>query len=192
MSNTICIDNNLFVFGIIILVGITFYYITNIKNCPVCPICPINNNDIVEEEVIQTPIDPLIVRDRNVINDPLTAPTRRVPRHVYPIPPLSTTINIPTRGATDNYQYMGNLVRSADEKIVKLFGRETYPGSIRYEYYGIATDSAGHVKVKIETHNNKELEDGEEVDISVFDISKGKFKLYLNDDDTLRYNPYII
>lgn len=199
MSNAICIDQNLFVFGMIVLIVITFYYIRNPSSfCPKCPVCPVStipDKDTIrttDTEIIHPQPDPLIVRDMDAINNPLTAPTKRVPRHVYPVPPISTAINFPTRGSTDNYQYLGNLVRSSDEKIVKLFGRQTYPSSSKYEYYGITNDSAGSTKVKIETTNSIELQDEDEINIDIFDSSKGTFKLYMNDDDTLRYNPFII
>lgn len=196
MSNAICIDQNLFILGIIVLISITFYYIkTPSSICPACPSCIIPENDnikITETEIIHPPQDPLIVRDIDAINNPLTAPTKRVPRHVYPVPPISSAINIPTRGRPDNYQYLGNLVRSSDEKIVKLFGRQLYPGSNRYEYYGITNDSAGSTKVKIESSNNTEMQDNDEINIDIFDSSKGTFKLYMNDDDTIRYNPFIM
>jgi hypothetical protein len=199
MSNAICIDQNLFILGMIVLIAITFFYIKNPSSfcpiCPTCPVCTITENDNISTtrtEFINPQPDPLIVRDMNAINNPLTAPTKRVPRHVYPVPPISSVINVQTRGYSDNYQYLGNLVRSSDEKIVKLFGRQTYPGSSRYEYYGITNDSAGSTKVKIESTNNVELQDGDEISIDIFDSSKGTFKLYINDDDTIRYNPFII
>ena len=166
MSNAICIDQNLFILGTIVLVAITFYYIKNpsyfgCPTCPVCPVCTIGNKDLNDEnniktigtETIYNQMDPLIARDIDAISNPLIAPTKRVPRHVYPVPPITRSINIPTRGAFDNYQYLGNLVRTSDEKIVKLFGRQTYPGSTKYEYYGITNDSSGSVKVKIESTN---------------------------------------
>ena len=55
----------------------------------------------------------------------------------------------PTRGYPDNYHYYGNLIRREDNKIVKLYGRQTYPGSNQYDYYGITSDGVGSAEVKI-------------------------------------------
>jgi hypothetical protein len=64
-------------------------------------------------------------------------------------------LNVATRGCADNYQYLGNLVRRSDNKIVKLFGRQTYPRSREYEYYGMVSDKGGNqIKVQITNTNN--------------------------------------
>ncbi len=137
------------------------------------------------------PTDRVTHYDYKTVYDPLTAPRRRLPRHVYPNHPLLLATDIPTRGYPDNYHYVGNLIRKTDEKIVKLFGRQTYPGSNHYEYYGIVNDKfSGDTKVQIDT-NKKELMDGDEVVIDLFDSSLGPFKLYMNDIDRPRYNPYL-
>ena len=116
-----------------------------------------NNTEYIITDKIETPIvDPIYERDRNAFTDPLSPPTRRQPRHVY-----NDVINYnhfynPTRGYPDSYHYMGNLVRKEDEKIVKLFGRQTYPNSNKYEYYGITTDKhGGELKIKIDSKIKK-------------------------------------
>ena len=81
-----------------------------------------------------------------------------------------------------------------DEKIVKLFGRQTYPGSNKYEYYGITSDNTGgqEVKLPIVIEGDKELYDKDQVSIDFLDSSKGNFILYMNDYDRPRYNPFVI
>jgi hypothetical protein len=152
--------------------------------------------EYVVTDKIETPIvDPILERDRNAINDPLSPPTRRQPRHVYNdvIYNNKHYFNNPTRGYPDNYHYYGNLVRKEDEKIVKLFGRQTYPNSNKYEYYGITTDkNGGELKINIESKNEKELYDNDEININILNNTENsnKFKLYLNNMDQPYYNPY--
>ena len=81
------------------------------------------------------------------------------------------------------------------QKIVKLFARQTYPNSNKYEYYGIMSDNGGsEIKIGIDSVNQKELYDGEEISIDILNSTEqnSKFKLYLNKMDEPRYNPYII
>ena len=75
-----------------------------------------------------------------------------------------------------------------------LYGRQTYPGSNQYDYYGITSDGVGsaEVKIPIDVPNNKELYDKDEIDIEFLDSSVGKFILFMNDFDRPRYNPFVI
>jgi len=213
--NKICFDKSTFLIGIIILiVGIivldkfihNYYSQKKVNNIIVTKENNKSNNDEnkkyidTQPNVIATTEIPppppskreiLYTRDQRALNDPLAPPTRRNPGYTYPphlpYPPL----DIPSRGYPDTYQYYGNL-RRADGKVVKLFGRQVYPGSHEYEYYGITSDNYGsEVKIKIETQR-REIYDGDEIDINFLDVSKGKFKLYLNDYDRPRYNPFLI
>lgn len=128
-------------------------------------------------------------RDLEVIHDISKAPERRVPKHQY----LSTTnrkkINIPTRGYPDNYQMLGVLSRESDEKMLNLFGRQTYPSSDIWEYYVSDTTTNIPIKIPININNNRELLEDTIINIPVFDGSKGKFKLTLYKYDTPRYLP---
>ena len=134
----------------------------------------------------------------NVINppseNPLKPPNRRLPRHIYPPTAKDYIFEVPTRGYPDNYHYYGNLIRREDDKIVKLFGRQIYPGSNQYEYYGITSDPTGgsSVKIPIKVKGDKELYDKDEIDIEFLDSSVGKFILFMNDFDRPRYNPFVI
>ena len=130
--------------------------------------------------------DPILERDRSVLSDPLVAPFRRMPRHNYP--KRNILLNIPTRGMTDNFQYMGNLIRKSDEKIVKLFGRQTYPGSPKYEYYGMMSDHGGS-QIKVQISNTKELYNGDIVNIPL--LNNGKFIVQIHKLDEPRYNPNV-
>jgi hypothetical protein len=128
-------------------------------------------------------------RDRRALVDPLSAPTRRNPSYMYP--PFTVPLDIPTRGYPDEYQYMGNLRRTEDSKVVKLFGRQKYRNSNTYEYYGMVSDTYGK-DLKIQIDFERELFDSDEIDIEFLDTSIGKFKLYMNKYDEPRYDPYHI
>ena len=136
--------------------------------------------------------DVLINRDRKVLEDDFVAPERRLPRHAYPNRALKQLINIPTRGYPDNYQNVGILVRKEDEKILKLFGRQTYPGSNQYEYYVIDSSSNSENKVPLCIPGNKEIYDQDVIPISWLDQSKGLFEAKIYDYNAPKYNPYVI
>jgi len=122
-----------------------------------------------------------------VLYDPLVPPERRIDANQYPLSILHR-INIPTRGYPDNYQLVGLLSRTGDEKILQLFGRPTYPGSNQYEYY-VTTESNGFTnKIPIET-KGKEIEDGITVNVPIFDQNKGHFQVKLYNYNTPRYYP---
>ena len=83
-----------------------------------------NKNDTLTDNEINefNKSNPIIERDYRVVYDQLIPAVQRPPIYVFPPNKISQYIDIPTRGLPDNYQYMGNLVRSSDEKIIKLFG----------------------------------------------------------------------
>ena len=225
MSQKICFDSNLFIFGIIVF-SIIIYLNNNLnkkqnnekfnESKKISPSKGVNNScsDYNEDDnmishsnntlisakyykpsIYKPLIDKLIdKRDSDAVNDPLKPPNRRLPRHIYPDHIKDFIFEQPTRGYPDNYHYYGNLIRREDNKIVKLYGRQTYPGSNQYEYYGITSDGVGSAEVKIPVNvkNNKELYDKDKVNIDFLDISKGEFILYMNDFDRPRYNPFVI
>lgn len=186
---TICLDKTIFTisFFTLIIVAIFFSYLN--YSLYYHQINNINDQNKQNEQNNKTPIsffDILMNRDYKVLNDPLTPNERRVDRSQFPRSPLLQAINIPTRGYPDNYQYMGNLLRESDERVIKLMGRETYPSSLRYEYYGLTSDPNGtEYKVNIESKN--EIQDGDIVKVSAL----GDFKAMINKYDTPRYNPFV-
>jgi hypothetical protein len=161
-------------------------------------------NEINKQEFTQPPdqqtqqqtqqqTNPITERDYRIVYDPLAPASQRPPVYVFPPQQIAQYIDIPTRGYPDNYQYVGNLIRSTDEKVIKLFGRQKYARSDQYEYYGIASDGSNiGIKVPIETVRNQEIYDGDEIDVPYFNVGQGKFKVQLFPDQTFRYNPYIL
>jgi hypothetical protein len=99
-------------------------------------------------------------------------------------------INYPTRGFPENYQQLGIVTRSSDEKILQLFGRPTFPRSTQWEYY-VRSEKEGFVnKIPVRTRNQRELENGDEVDVLGMNSSNGKFRVELFNNDAPRYNPF--
>ncbi len=131
-------------------------------------------------------------RDRSVLYDPLVAPERRIQSYQYPYPLIANNmINYPTRGLPDNYQQLGIVTRKSDEKMLQLFGRQTFPRSTQWEYY-VRSEKDGFVnKIPIQTRNQKELEDGDEVEVPGMNEQNGKFIVKLYNYNTPRYNPYV-
>jgi hypothetical protein len=139
-----------------------------------------NNKRVISQE------DPFLKRDKAVLSNPLVAPFRRMARHVYGKNKIP--LNFPTRGFADNFQYMGNLIRRSDERLVRLFGRQTYPGSTQYEYYGMMSDNSGS-QIKVQISNSRELFNGDTVNIPL--LNNSAFIVQLHKLDQPRYNPNI-
>lgn len=145
-----------------------------------------NNKTIIKKNNLE---QELYKRDLNVIHNITKAPERRMPSHQYVSDNIKQAINIPTRGYPDNYQMLGILTRQSDEKMLNLFGRQTYPGSDLWEFYVTDTTTNVPIKIPININNNREILDDIKINIPVFDSSKGEFKLTLYKYDTPRYLP---
>ena len=135
-------------------------------------------------------IDPLSERDIDVVENKFAAPERRLPRHNYPTESLKRLINIPTRGYPDNYQNLGMLVRKNDETLLKLFGRQKFPGSNQWEYY-VLHGHDSFTKIPLKIPGNKEISNNDLISIPWLDQSKGKFEVKIFDYDAPRYNPHL-
>ena len=210
MNNTFCINRKTFLIILFILILTTSIFMYSnpnvLKNktlleeikekCPKCEECQ-DCQECKEQNIIIKNTHPkrdyITELDRNHLENPLAPPYRRLPSYDIPRYPLSTIINIPSRGTPDSFQYIGNLIRKSDEKFVQLFGRPSYPGSNKYEYYGIATDPYGlKSKLSIKVKRDQELFDGDEIIIDEYSKKKDKFKLFINEMGMPKYNPYVI
>jgi hypothetical protein len=130
-------------------------------------------------------------RDRRVIEDNLSPPERRNQEYQYPDRYVKSLINIPTRGLPDNYHVVGTLVRKADEKVLQLFGRQTFPSSNQWEYYVVGNDGNAFTnKMPLNVKGGREIENGQQINLHWLDPSKGQFQVNLYNFDTPRYNPY--
>ncbi len=130
-------------------------------------------------------------RDQDVIVNDFAPPERRLPAHAYPDRAVREIINVPTRGHADNYQMLGVVLRNNTETAYNLFGRQTWPGSNQYEYYVQGNMDGNIVKIPLKIRGDREIEDGQAVQISGTDPAKGAFKVQLYKLDAPRYNPNI-
>lgn len=126
--------------------------------------------------------------------DPFEIPGRRIARHeIHPLH-LKRLIDIPTRGYPDNFTQIGILVKEGnpkkneDNKILRLYGRQEFPGSNRYEYYSAI--SSGNDIIKIPIYIKKqELYDDDIVHIKELN---DHYRVQLHRYDQPKYYPDII
>jgi hypothetical protein len=120
------------------------------------------NGGLVDYELIRQ-------RDLGVLANPLLPPEKRVERPTIDmtLPLLKNKyIGLPTRGSYDTYQQLGYLVNNADQdKVLKLFGRQKYPGSTQYEYYAIKSTVEDQYKVPL-YDIKKQLYEGDTVTLT--------------------------
>lgn len=103
-------------------------------------------------------------------------------------------INIPTRGET-SYVQIGILSNSDNDKILPLYGKQTYQRSQHWNYY-TTTDSYNLIKIPL-TYEGKdcmketgcrEINDGDNIFIDEYGES---FKVKIYESSKFRYIPYI-
>jgi len=203
--------------ALIIIFCIVYFKDILVQGCPPCPVCPsvtqpnislilpeygqINDNtrglsmsNFVRQETPKSNwIDPVREYDYKKVYDPLEEPTRRVSRHELPPFYFKRMIDYPTRGYPDNFNQIGVLTReglshSSNNSIIRLFSRQTYPGSDRYEYYTMINNGFDQIKIPIDSHHNQELYDD---DIIFIKELNDKYKVNLHKYDQPRYYPDI-
>ena len=134
--------------------------------------------------------------DYSKLYDPFIEPTRRIPRDQIPPFHLKRLIDIPTRGYPDNFTQYGILINNdkrseVDDRsnnILRLFGRQEYPGSNRYEYYSAVNSGLDQIKIPLNVRRN-ELYDGDEVFIE--ELGQ-KYRVKLHKYDAPKYYPNIL
>lgn len=194
-----------------------FIVVRNNKSCPQCPAqVPTQEIKVItEEKSVPVPVpiptsptvitgpqptimgaDPVRSYDIDKIVDPLEAPVRRPPRHQLTPFELRRMIDLPTRGYPDNYRLFGTLTNvddnATDYKILRLYGRERYPGRHmdKYEYYTSISSGNEIIKVPIRTRRKyMELQDDDTVTVDEINCT---FKVKLHDFDEPKYHPYFI
>jgi hypothetical protein len=122
----------------------------------------------------------------------------RPPLQTYPSKKLSspeTTFYTSTRGE-HSFQQIGVLSDTTSDRIIPIYGRPTYIGSSRWNYY-TSTDGFREIKLPIQ-HQNKdcldttgcpELYDNDKLDIPEY---KSTFMFKKYNYDKPRYNPHIV
>ena len=175
-----------------------------VKECPVkeCPAntCPEHKCDCKKDKVDNTEKsakptinhDPVREYDYKKSYDPLEDPTRRVERHFLPPVHVKNYIDIPTRGYPDNFHQVGTLISESgsdvDNKVLRLFGRQEFPGSNKYEYYTAINSGHDQVKVPLDTTRGQELYDD---DVVVISELGSNFIVKLHKYDAPKYYPNI-
>lgn len=150
----------------------------------------------IQEDKPVKMIDPVLEYDYNKLNNPLEYPNRRVSRDELPPAYFKHMIDFPTRGFPDNFTQFGILVRidhhgeeeirnDNSNKILRLFGRQQYPGSNRYDYYTMVQSGFDNIKIPIDSRKS-ELYDGDEVFVREI---KNKYRVQLHDYDAPKYYP---
>lgn len=154
--------------------------------------------------------DPVKKYDLRKIYDPLEHPARRIPRHEMHPSHLKYLIDIPTRGYTDNYTQIGILIRTddrhdnndksapeeeekkwqhkdAENRVIRLFGRQEYPGSDRYEYYYLFNNGLDQIKIPLKVRR-RELYDDDRVYVPELE---SHYRVNIFEYDQPKYYPYI-
>ena len=196
VSSTINIKDLIYalLFLIIIMILISYALFSNLKERDI-------QKDQVKEPEKSDPDNQVILRDpvRSYDNrkyyDPMIEPTRRVPRHEIPPVYLKNMIDYPSRGYPDNYTQLGTLVlehqdqehQDNQNKILRLFGRQTYPGSDSYEYYTML--NSGLDQIKIPVYNKKRNRELYQDDIVYIYELRQKYRVNLYKYDYPRYYP---
>lgn len=142
------------------------------------------------QPIIPPPGDPISRTDLMKMDDPLYGPYRRQPRDQLPPYYLD---QVYTRGLPDNYTMLGTLTRidegSDSDRILPLFGRQTYPGSSQWEYYTTTTNLGVQLKIPFETRK-QELFTDDIIKLQQFKSAEYKVSLYKLDSPV--YNPFVL
>ena len=154
-----------------------------------------NINNISYQKYIQ-------MKNYDRVVNPLLPPERSF-ENTYGIP-----INTPSRGMSSGFQQVGMLYKddivSEDSRIGKdsssvimpLYGRPTYPGSNKWNYY-VSSDKYHAVKMPVningkssdDTHGVNELFDNDNLQLPAYN---GNFVVKIYNYDKPRYIPYVL
>jgi len=107
-------------------------------------------------------------------------------------------INIPTRGYPSEIQQMGIIVSDDQEKVLPLYGRQTYSGGYRWNYYTATSDKYNQLRLPIHYKNKdcteeigcEELYDKDKVNVPAYQNKQYSVTLYPL--DTPRYIPTVV
>jgi len=185
---------------ILILLLIIIYLLINNNN-----ILTVSEKNPVKKITIKKynrrPVDAVREYDYKKIGDPLEEPTRRVPRHWIPPTYFKYNTDIPTRGYPDNFSQFGILVKKerkkaktyknnedTDNNVLRLYGRQEYPGSDKYEYYTAINSGYDQIKVPLDIKNRELYND----DIVYIRELGNEYKVKLHRYDAPKYYPDIL
>lgn len=120
-------------------------------------------------------------------------PTQRVSRYELPPYYFRRNIDLSTHGYPDTFSQFGILVREGKLKddrnaIIRLFGRQEYPGSNRYEYYVLISSGNDSIKLPINNRKNELYDD----DVVYIKELKHHYRVNLYNYDVPKYYPDIL
>ena len=161
-----CFQKSLFISILIIIIIIIYLYIKTYYIYPINNTTNNNNNNNIRYKRIYDPLYP--------------------PEKTYPI-------NIKTRGDTYNYQQVGFAFNNSNK--LPIYGKQTYPGSNKYNYY---TKSDGYQSIKLPIIKNnidctdergcEQLNDKEQIQVTSYD---DLFTFNSYNFDKPKYIPYL-
>ncbi len=150
------------------------------------------DHDEITQNVIASDIDKMRYRQR--IQDPIEEPTRTYHGS------RGLPINVHTRGYVPSYQQIGVLINNEDSnhvELLPLFGRQTYAGSNKWNYY-TSSSQYNSLKIPVQKEENSrncseelgcnEIYDKDTVFIPAY---KKTFSVDLYELDKPRYIPYL-
>lgn len=151
---------------------------------------PIQTSPMVKVDMIKE-------HDYRNISDPLYEPTRRPQRYIMRGMIGNPHFNVPTRGYPDDFSWLGYAISDDNnikdgKRILKLMGRQEHPNSTWWNYYVMAQIGHQEYKFSLDEENNKHKELYDEDIIRVPELGNQTYKIKLNKNNVLRYNPYLI
>ena len=199
--DTVCLSKSHLSFILIFVIILVFIYknITNQKgtfndkilNKIMKKINQIENEKVTDKQVNEVNDKANEIEIKKVYYDDFHPP-EQINRHLRHVNNklVNNSINIPTRGFPEDYQLKGLLLRDNTETAYNLFGRQKFPGSTQYEYYIIANMDRNHVKIPLKMNGDKEIEDGQSINVPGTNQNNGSFIVKLYDYNVPRYIPY--
>ncbi len=121
-----------------------------------------HNLSQITQNIGGPPVDPVYVRDNQVLNDKLYPPLGRTERPQFDLLMnyinTNPLFNVHTRGPPDTFRPIGYLTPTdnsgSSNTVLTLFGRAKYPNSDIGEFYVASTDKLSELKVQLHDSNS--------------------------------------
>lgn len=135
-----------------------------------------------------------IINSKNKVPIPVSVEIKETTDETSKPPLKKLPINISTRGETE-YVQIGILSNSNNDKVLPLFGKQTYQRSQQWNYY-TTTDSYNLVKIPLSYEGKdcmkevgcRELNNGDNIYIDEYGET---FKIKIYESNKYRYIPYV-
>lgn len=135
-----------------------------------------------------------IINSKNKVAIPISVDIKETTDKTSKPPLKKIPINISTQGETE-YVQIGILSNSNNDKVLPLFGKQTYQRSQQWNYY-TTTDSYNLVKIPLSYEGKdcmkevgcRELNNGDNIYIDEYGET---FKIKIYESNKYRYIPYV-